>query len=138
MSFKLTAQEGQRLTSCMLAMRPDWTKNQPGRLLAEVNENSGFPGRDFEHALRALAHYATTRGPDGAHKYRTPDIYPREGQHWTVTAPTDWAPPRPPECPDHIGKDAHNCASCWADVKAGIRPRDLIGQHHEPESEQEQ
>ena len=54
--------------------------------------------------------------------------------HWPETAKRHL--PRPPECPDHIGKDAHNCASCWADVKAGIRPRNLIGQHHEPESEE--
>lgn len=122
----------------MLAMRPDWTKNNPGRMLADVNDQAGLPGRDFEHALRALAQYATARGSDGAHQYRTPDIYPREGKHWTTTAAADWIPPKPPPCPDHIGQDSTNCRSCWADVKAGIRPRDLIGKHHTPESENEE
>lgn len=43
--------------------------------------------------------------------------------------------PKPPACEDHIGQDAHTCRSCHADVKAGIRPPDRIGKHHEPESE---
>jgi hypothetical protein len=137
LTFKLTAQEGQRLTACMLAMRPDWTKNNPGRTLAEVNDAAGLPGRDFEHALRALAQYATARAPDGAHQYRTPDIYAREGKHWTDTAPAAWVAPKTPPCEDHIGQDAHTCRSCHADVKAGIRPSDRIGKHHEPESEEE-
>jgi hypothetical protein len=137
LGFKLTAQEGQRLTACMLAMRPDWTKNNPGKMLADINTGAGFPGRDFEHALRALAVYATARGADGAHQYRTPDIYPREGKHWTSTGAADWTPPKPTPCPDHIGEPSHACRCCHADVKAGIRPADLIGKHHEPESEED-
>jgi len=46
--------------------------------------------------------------------------------------------PKPPPCEDHIGQDGYTCRSCHADVKAGIRPADRIGKHHEPESEDDE
>lgn len=39
------------------------------------------------------------------------------------------AGPRTP-CADHPTRDAHNCPDCWADVKTGMRPQDMIGQHY--------
>lgn len=104
--MKLTDQEGLRLTQMMLAMRPDWTPNQPGRMLAEHNDNHGFPGTDFGHCIRALSAYATETRPDGTHAKRTPDIYPKTGKHWTSTAANntglpDHGPPRELQCPEH-------------------------------------
>jgi hypothetical protein len=136
--FKLTSQEGQRLTAAMLAMRPDWTPNNPGSLLAVANEAAGLPGHDFGHALRALAHYATATGDDGRHQYRTPNIYVQDGKHWTATAPETWTKPKPPACPDHIGEEAPTCRCCHADVKVGLRPAEMIGKHYEPESENDE
>ena len=46
--------------------------------------------------------------------------------------------PKPQPCPDHIGEAAHSCRCCHADVKAGIRPPDMIGKHHTPESEHDE
>lgn len=109
-------------------MRPDWTKNNPGQLLADANTD-GLPGRDFGHALRALAAYCTARDGSGGWQYRTPNLFIHDGKYWTTTAPADWVRARPPECPDHIGKDSTNCSSCWADVKTGYRPESHIGKH---------
>ena len=129
--FKLDRQQGQRLTAALLAMRPDWTPNNPGRMLEAINEAEGFPGVDFGHCIRALAHYATATGDDGRHQYRTPDIFPRDGKHWTVTAPETWQRPKAPDCPDHIGESAPTCRGCHADVKCGQRPAEMIGKHFE-------
>ena len=46
----------------------------------------------------------------------------------------DWAPPgqtapRTP-CLDHATRAASNCPDCWSEVKTGMRPADLVGQHH--------
>jgi len=132
--FKLDRQQGQRLTAALLAMRPDWTPNNPGRMLEAINEAEGFPGVDFGHCIRALAHYATATGDDGRHQYRTPDIYPRDGKHWTVTAPETWQRPKAPACVDHPEQDGPTCRCCWADVKTGQRPAEMIGKHYESET----
>ena len=130
MVFQLTNQEGQRLTACMLSMRPDWAKNNPGQILAEAN-TVGLPGQDFGHALRAIAAYCTARDESGAPQYRTPNLYIQDGKYWTATAPTDWVRPKAPDCPDHVGQEAPNCRSCHADVKCGDRPQTHIGRHWE-------
>ena len=46
----------------------------------------------------------------------------------------DWAPPgqttpRTP-CEDHHTRAAANCPDCWSEVKTGMRPAELVGQHH--------
>ena len=137
--YKLTDQEGQRLTAMMVAARPDWTPNKPGLILKEANETDGLPGRDFGHCIRALAHYATQTDPAGGWAKRTPNFYPQDGKHWAATAPDDWQAPRARVfCLDHPTFDASTCTACWGDIKAGIRPENLLGKHHNPESEQDQ
>ena len=134
--MKLTDQEGQRLVAMMLAMRPDWTPNKPSLLLHAANQGDGFIyAQDYGHVIRALAHYATETGPDGRHHYRTPDLYPADGRHWTTTATKPEALPPGPACEDHPEEPARNCRCCWADVRVGDRPHHLIGKHHQPESE---
>lgn len=133
MTFKLTNQEGQRLTACMLAMRPDWSKNNPGQLLAEAN-TVGLPGHDFGHALRALAAYCTARD-DGGWQYRTPNLFAQDGKYWTGTAPTDWVRPKAPMCKDHPESEGPTCRGCHADVKVGDRPENMIGRHWTPPTE---
>jgi hypothetical protein len=39
--------------------------------------------------------------------------------------------PKPPDCPDHVGESGPTCRCCWADVKTGQRPAEMIGQHFE-------
>lgn len=134
--MKLTDQEGQRLVAAMLAMRPDWIPNKPGRMLLEANQAGGLVfAQDFGHALRALAAYATETGPDGRPVKRTPNLYAADGKHWTSTATEPTALPRQPACEDHPEEPAHNCRCCWADVKTGQRPQSHIGKTYTPESE---
>lgn len=131
--FRLDDQQGKRLTQIMLAIRPDWTNNHPGTMLREVNEGMGFlHASDFEHMIRAVAHYATLRDENGRHHYRAPDIYPRDGEHWTLTAPKGFEKPKGSPCEDHSWLEADTCRCCWADVKAGLRPRDAVGMHWAP------
>ncbi|MET4059977.1 hypothetical protein ABIB35_001522 [Arthrobacter sp. UYP6] len=128
--MKLTDQEGQRLVSVMLAMRPDWIPNKPGRMLLEANQAGGLVfAQDFGHALRALAAYATETGPDGRPAKRTPNLYTADGKHWTSTATEPTALPQQPACEDHPEQEAHNCRCCWADHKVGQRPQSHIGKH---------
>jgi len=130
--MKLTDQQGQRLTTMMLAMRPDWTPNKPGIVLAKANDTDGFPAADFGHCIRALAAYATETHPDGSFVKRTPNVYPEHGRHWTTTAPDGHdAPPARP-CGDHDTEPAHNCRSCLADVKVGDRHPNMIGKRTTP------
>lgn len=134
--MKLTDQEGQRLVAAMLAMRPDWIPNKPGRLLREANDADGLVfAQDFGHALRALAAYATETGRDGRPAKRIPDYYLEAGRHWASTAPDPEALPQGPPCQDHPTEPAHNCRSCWADHKVGQRPATHIGKHYTHESE---
>ena len=128
--MKLTDQEGQRLVSAMLAMRPDWIPNKPGRTLHTANEADGLPfAQDFGHALRALAAYATETGRDGRPAKRIPDYYLEAGKHWTSTATEPTTLPQGPPCEDHPEQEATNCRCCWADHKVGQRPVSHIGKH---------
>lgn len=134
--MKLSEQEGLRVVQMMLAMRPDWTRNKPGRMLREVNEAGGLPlAEDFGHVVRALAAYATETGPDGRHAKRTPNLFPADGRHWSSTATVPAPLPRGPACEDHREEQAANCRCCQADVKVGQRPATHIGKHYQPESE---
>lgn len=130
--MKLTDQQGQRLTTMMLAMRPDWTPNKPGIILAKANDTEGFPAADFNHCIRALATYATETSPDGSFVKRTPNVYPQHGRHWTNTAPDGHEAPPARPCEDHPTEPAHNCRSCKADVLAGDRPENMIGKRTTP------
>lgn len=136
--YKLTDQEGARLTAIMTAARPDWIPNKPGLVLKEANDGEGFPGKDFGHCIRALAHYATQTDASGAHAKRTPNFYPQDGKHWSQTAPEDWQPPRTwKPCEDHPTFEASCCRACWGDIKAGLRPENMLGKHHTPATEEE-
>lgn len=126
--MQLTPRQGQRLTTMMLAMRPDWTPNNPGQLLATANQ-TGLPGHDFAHTIRALANYSTAIDENGKPQYRTPNLFTQDGKYWTETAPTKWSKPKPPPCEDHPEQEAPTCRCCHADVKAGDRPTHMIGKH---------
>ena len=121
------------MAQMMLAMRPDWTPNKPGQMLWEINEAGGLPlAEDFGHVVRALAAYATAKGPDGRHAKKIPDFFFEDGRHWSSTATGPVAAPRGPACEDHETFSAHNCPCCWADFKVGERPKEMIGKHWNP------
>jgi hypothetical protein len=118
----ITDQQGRAIAFLLHEIRPDWGI---ASLVSLIDKHRDVPG------LGALLIAATTKAMEQSCKTPAPIFAP--GNHWPIQARA--ALPQPARCEDHIGKDGHNCSSCWADVKAGIRPTDRIGKHHEPESE---
>lgn len=105
MPHTLTATEGSALHSLALALRPDWTHNQPGAIIKAAQDAAGslVEADDFPHAARALIAYASA---SGTHRKRTPDLYPKDGRHWASTrlkagVSDDGLPPRELQCPEH-------------------------------------
>jgi len=136
MTYRLTDDEGRRLTAIMTTIRPDWARNNPGPKLAATNRDTGLPGINFDHCVRALAAYATQTNDQGRHHYRTPDLYPLDGAYWQTTAPdpSQRTAPRTP-CPAHPEDSAGHwphCQGCWSEIKTGDRPRDFLGKRYEP------
>ncbi|PCC29748.1 hypothetical protein CIK76_04975 [Glutamicibacter sp. BW80] len=125
----LTRSQGQRLVQIIKLMRPDWSNNPVDKILQEANQGDGIPAHDFEHALRAAAHYATMTEPNGGYLKRTPNLYTVTGKHWDATAPSNSThmKAKMPPCEDHAGQDAHTCRACRADIMLGDRPERLMG-----------
>lgn len=125
----LTRSQGQRLVQIIKLMRPDWSNNPVDKILSEANLGDGIPAHDFEHALRAAAHYATMTEPNGGYLKRTPNLYPATGKHWDDTAPSTSThiKVKMPQCEDHDGQDAHTCRACIVDIALGDRPEHLQG-----------
>lgn len=125
----LTRSQGQRLVQIIKLMRPDWSNNPVDKILSEANQGDGIPAHDFEHALRAAAHYATMTEPNGGYLKRTPNLYTATGKHWDDTAPakSNHAHVKMPQCEDHDGQDAHTCRACIADIALGDRKPELQG-----------
>lgn len=125
----LTRSQGQRLVQIIKLMRPDWSRNPIDKILSEANQGEGIPAHDFEHALRAAAHYATMTEPNGGYLKRTPNLYINTGKHWDATAPekSNHSRVKMPQCEDHDGQDAHTCRACITDIALGDRPEHLQG-----------
>lgn len=125
----LTQSEGERLTRMIAAMRPDFDSHGIARILQKANQTGGLPGHDYNHAIRAAAHYTTQTSPDGGYTKHTPAMYPATGPHWDQTAPTGSRHKRhqEPPCEEHQGQTARTCTCCWADIKLGQRPENMLG-----------
>lgn len=125
----LTRSEGERLTRMLSAMRPDFDSQGIARILQKANQDGGLPGHNYDHAIRAAAHYATMANPDGSYAKHTPAMYPATGAHWDQTAPTNSRHRRhqEPPCEEHSGQTARTCVCCWADIKLGERPEAMLG-----------
>jgi hypothetical protein len=133
---KLDTREGNLLADMMLAVRPDWARNRPREVLHRANQAGFAAAHDFGHMVRALAHYATVTGPDGGHRYRTPDLFAEAGEHWTATAPSGWGRPVGRRCEEHPDFEAANCRCCWSEIRDPHMPRqaaDLGKALQEPE-----
>lgn len=104
------------------AVRPDW--QVPGILsaLAEASQLTRDAG-----ALAAAAVNAARQ-----EKNRTPAVIALPGSHWPPEAAASVSGVRVPPCEDHPEEAAHACRACWADVKAGQRPADMIGRALQP------
>lgn len=120
----MTEAQAKSLADVLAEIRPgNWKQPQLLKLFWDHRAEHPFPDLALA-AVRAAANPAV----------KSPDVIFMPGSHWDF--PKIEAPkPKPEPCPDHIGEAAHNCRCCHADVKAGLRPVDMIGKHHEPESE---
>lgn len=121
----ITDQQGRAIAYLLHEIRPDWPV---ASLMSLIDKHRDVP------SLGALTIAATTKAMEATCQTPGPIFHP--GPHWPEKVRAQI--PRPPSCEDHIGQDGPTCRSCWADVKAGIRPRDRIGRHHTPESENEE
>ena len=139
MPFTPTQNEANALHYLALALRPDWLNNRPGPTwLAKLKEH-GTPGtfpntENFSHALQALIHYATATTPEGAPRYKTPDLYPLDGTWWNETRPQQaGAKEKLPPCPEHVNYgDIESCTACISEIKAGHRPSSYLGRVYNP------
>ncbi|MGP5524996.1 hypothetical protein ACTXM3_17200 [Glutamicibacter arilaitensis] len=130
----LTRSQGQRLVQIIKLMRPDWSSNPVDKILSEANQGDGIPAHDFEHALRAAAHYATATEPNGGYLKRTPNLFVATGKHWDATAPANSSHTKAkmPPCEEHSTFEAHSCPCCWSDIKTGVRPDNMLGKRMTP------
>lgn len=130
--INITRPQAEALAALLHQLRPEW--GIPA-LMTLIGKNLGHPAK-FPQLTQAAIAAAVRANPDGTHTARTPAVIYQPGRHWDqpVLETGAQVPPGPP-CEDHIGQEAHNCRACWGDIKAGLRPADRLGKHHEPESE---
>ncbi|MHA7227861.1 hypothetical protein [Glutamicibacter soli] len=125
----ITNSQGQRLTTILQAVRPDWNEKGIVKALQDANKGEGLPAIDFDHAMRASVAYGTAKSRDGSYLKQTPLFVAQPGPHWDDTAPpgAGYQSAPPAWCEDHPTFNAHNCACCWADIRVGDRPDNMLG-----------
>lgn len=130
--ISITRTQAEALAGILHELRPEW--GTPA-LITLIGRNLDHPAT-FPQLTQAAINAATRTNPDGTPTARTPAVIYQPGRHWDqpVIETGATVPPGPP-CEDHIGQEAHNCRSCWGDIKAGLRPADRLGKHHNPESD---
>lgn len=127
----ITKPQAEALAGILHQLRPEW--GTPA-LMTLIGRHKDHPAQ-FPHLVQAAVTAATRKTPDGQYVARTPAVIYQPGKHWEQPVMEAGArPPAADPCEDHIGKEAHNCASCWADVKVGQRPQTHIGKHYEQEA----
>jgi hypothetical protein len=115
----ITDQQGRAIAYLLHEIRPDWPV---ASLMSLIDKHRDVP------SLGALIIAATTKAMEASCKTPAPIFHP--GSHWIAAAKAHLPSPEP--CADHVGQDAHNCRSCWADFKAGERPQSMIGKAWNP------
>lgn len=116
----ITEQQARAIAYLLHEIRPDWGI---ASLVSLIDKHR-------PHDVGALTIAAMTKAMEPTCKTPAPIFIP--GPHWPEKARK--ALPKPPPCPDHIGEAAPTCRCCQADVKAGLRPQDKIGQHYTPQT----
>lgn len=119
----ITESQARALAVMLHEIRPRWSIPS---MMKVLERNAGHRAPFADTALAAIN---AARDP----AVDTPGGIFTDPRFWPETAKAHL--PRSAPCPDHIGEASHNCRCCHADVKAGIRPADMIGKHHTPESE---
>lgn len=117
----ITQQQAITLAQLLAMIRPgDWRPQQLMDLFQE-HQGTSHPFRDIaEIAIRAA------NNPD----IKSPNIIFLDGKHWNLDRPT--RKPTNPKCEEHPTYDAHTCSCCWADIKLGDRPENMLGKRMNP------
>lgn len=111
---ELTDLQARHLAAVLNLIRPDWPTASLLTLLWENREQPSYP---------ALVIAAVTKAQDRTCKTPAPIFIP--GAHWPEQVRNKL--PALPRCQDHPEQEAPMCNGCWADVKAGHRPENLVG-----------
>lgn len=128
----ITKPQAEALARILHQLRPEW--GIPA-LVTLIGRNQTHPA-PFPQLVLAAVTAANRRNPDGTPTARTPAVIYQPGRHWDhpIGETPNPQPPGPP-CADHPTFDAHNCRACWGDIKAGIRPHNLLGKHHDEQDQ---
>ena len=120
----ITQSQATTLAAVLHEMRPRWAVAS----MMKIFEKQA--GHVASFADIALAAVTAARDPVA----ETPGIIFIDQRFWPEAVRARL--PKPPDCEDHTGERAHNCSSCWADIKVGDRPPTHIGRHWQPTPEQ--
>lgn len=129
MPYTPTDPEGQALHQLAIALRPDWTRNDPGSTWYTRTGGSFPHAENYLHCVHALIAYATEPKDSKSYK-RTPDLYPEDGRHWEATRPTATPTDRPGResiCQDHTAYSKRTCPICADEIDEGKRTPDQRG-----------
>lgn len=126
----ITKPQAEALAGILHQLRPEW--GTPA-LMTLIGKNREHPA-PYPHLVLAAVTAVNRRNTDGTWTARTPAVIYQPGRHWDhPIGETPAHQPPGPNCQDHPTFQAHNCRCCWADIKAGLRPHEALGKHHETE-----
>lgn len=118
---EINQQQASALAFILNQIRPEWTTKS---IMTVIEKNKMMPS----YADLVLAAVAKAREPSCA----TPAPIFMQGPHWP--APVRSKLPPAPKCEDHTTYDAHSCSCCWADIKLGERPENMLGKRLIPKN----
>lgn len=121
----ITETQARTLAGLLHEIRPRWAIPS---LMKVLEKHHAHPAKFADIAVAAVT---AARDPVA----ETPGIIFIDQRFWPEEVKAKL--PKSPDCPDHVGQQAHNCTSCHADVKCGDRPADMIGKHwQQPNTEE--
>lgn len=115
--MKTTEQQARALAYLLHEVRPDWGIDATVKVIGKHLDHAGDLGALVVAAMSAA------RDPQTL----TPGRIFQIGAFWPADVQS--CLPRPPACEDHPTFEAPTCRCCWADVKCGDRPVDMVGKH---------
>lgn len=128
----ITKPQAEALAGILHQLRPEW--GIPS-MVTLIGHNKDHPAT-FQRLTVAAVHAATRTRADGTPVADTPKVIYQPGRHWDhPVGETPAHQPAGPNCEDHPTFQAHSCRCCWADIKAGLRPENALGKHHEESQE---
>ncbi|WP_431813879.1 hypothetical protein [Kocuria sp. cx-455] len=115
----MTAPQAEALAAILHQLRPTWAVPA---IMDAFRKNWKHPA---PYPVLVQAAINAANQPD---RYRAPHSIYWDGPHWPTGHGTD--PRIKDTCPDHSTEHRVACRACAADVKAGMRPAEMAGQHY--------